>query len=417
MPRSLPLACFALCVIGLLGRLMPKLYSQMPIFNRWSRRFAWLWKHVFPKVSVDHGCSSFRQNVKFFLTWMIWSRAKYLPSNYGNSMRRFHYVRIGSQKGAPCKLYMLWKVFLHLLQVLVKQTWLLHHPWFRHHHLLVLWLACLHVRQGSRFHLCPCCSPVLVWRRKVLCLKNRSKPCRRMAVTLRLKALFCNHCLWIWWMVRCLGFRHIPRRLRNLYLPFAILHVCHLTPLQEQKVWRDYLLVLSKFSKGLQPNLRPRSPPKRNLLPRSKVQRSVLLPKSQPLLTKSQQILIFQRERFRCISDVCWSQWAALAAGIPLDAVQAVGLTKVTKHWVIEAKPSVPHATKERKRKLLSSGRRGAPTPVYVTPDYPVILCFFHKRSMQTYVRCCNSLSFSRTCTHDSEYMLHFTVNVKCGFC
>ena len=99
MPRSLPLACFALCVIGLLGRLMPKLYSQMPIFNRWSRRFAWLWKHVFPKVSVDHGCSSFRQNVKFFLTWMIWSRAKYLPSNYGNSMRRFHYVRIGSQKG------------------------------------------------------------------------------------------------------------------------------------------------------------------------------------------------------------------------------------------------------------------------------------------------------------------------------
>ena len=346
MPRSPPLACFALCVIGLLGRLIPKLHSQMPIFNRWSRRFARLWKHVFPKVFVDHGCSSFRQNVKFFLTWMIWPRAKYLPWNYGNSMKRFHCVRIGSQKGAPCKLYMLWKVFLHLLQVLVKQTW------FLHHHLLVLWLACLHVRQGSRFHLCLCCSPVLVWRRKVLCLKHRLKPCRRMDVTLRLKALFCNQCLWMWWMVRCLGFRHIPRMLRNVYLPSAILHVCQLTPLQDQKVWRDHLLVLTRFLKGLQPNLRPRSLARRNLLPRWILWRSVLLPKSQQLLPKSQQSLIFQRERFRCISDVCWSQWAALGAGIQLGAVQAVGHVQVTKHWVIESKPSVPNATEQLKRKL-----------------------------------------------------------------
>ena len=69
---------------------------------------------------------------------------------------KIHCVRIGTQKGAPCKLYMLWKVFLRLLQVPVKQTLVLHH------HLLLLWLACLHVREGSRFHLCLCGRPVLV---------------------------------------------------------------------------------------------------------------------------------------------------------------------------------------------------------------------------------------------------------------
>ena len=343
MLRSLPLACFAPCVIGLLGRLILKLQSQMLIFNRWSMRFAWLWRHVFRKVYVDHGCSSFRQNVKLFLTWMIWSRAKYQPWNCGNSMKRFHCVRIGTQKGAPCKLYMLWKVFLRLLQVPVKQTLVLHH------HLLLLWLACLHVREGSRFHLCLCGRPVLVWRQKVPCLKNPSK-CSRMDFSLRLKLLLCNLRLWIWWMVSCLAFMHLLRMILCLRvsLPFVILHVRQLQPLQDQKLWMDHLPVLIRFTKGLLPNLRPRPLARRNLGPKWILWRSVLLP-------RSQQIWIFQRERFRCISDACSSRWVALGAGIQRDAVQAVGLDVVTKHWVFESKHSLQNTTQHKKRKSVQA--------------------------------------------------------------
>ena len=196
-------------------------------------RFARLWINVFPKVSVDHGCSSFRQNVKLSLTWMIWSRAKYQPWNCGNSMKRFHCGGIGLQKGVPRKQYMLWNVFLCPLQVAVKQTW------FRHHQLLLLWLACLHVQHGSRFHLCLRYSPVS-------CLKTEG-PMPEEALESLPQSGFDSAPPSFAFAIRACGFGEwrfawlsgrFQEKLRCLsaFLPFAILHVCQLTALQCHKV-------------------------------------------------------------------------------------------------------------------------------------------------------------------------------------
>ena len=213
--------------------------------------------------------------------WLWWLGAVQSTNHgiCGISMKRFHSGGIGTQK-APRKQYMLWKVFLRPLQVAVTQTW------FLRHHLLLLWLACLNVHHRSRFRLCLFYSPLHVWRQKVLCLKNRSNPCRRMDVTLRLHALLRNQCLWIWWMVLCLAFRHIPRMLRCLRdnLPSVILRVCRLQPLQYHKVWSNHLPDLPSLRK------KPAAKPKAKACGKAKAVAKVNTVKKRPAVKKSAKL-------------------------------------------------------------------------------------------------------------------------------